>query len=130
MTSVLVDTSVWRRYFAGSAGAENSRILGELLDFDGGVLRHSAVLGELVLGGLSSREEALFLRLPPAPDVHSSELLAFVRARKLARKGIGWTDCHLLASALIAGAMLWSLDTKLSAAAASCRVQFDGQLAP
>jgi hypothetical protein len=62
--------------------------------------------------------------------VQSTELRAFVRARKLARKGIGWVDCHLLASALIAGATLWSLDTKLSTAAASCRVHFDGRVEP
>ena len=59
MTAVLVDTSVWRRYFSGSPGAS---ALGDLLDEDA-VLVHPFVLGELVLGGLSAREESLFARL-------------------------------------------------------------------
>ena len=55
MTAVLVDTSVWRRFFGGSPAAG---ALADLLDEDGAVLVHPFVLGELVLGGLSAREEA------------------------------------------------------------------------
>ena len=78
MTPVLVDTSVWRRYFGGSAGVS---ALADLLDEDGAVLIHPFVLGELVLGGLSAREESLFARLPCATLLAHEEVLEFVRRR-------------------------------------------------
>jgi predicted nucleic acid-binding protein len=119
---VLVDTSVWRRYFAGAAGV---KALGGLLDEDGAILVHPFVVGEMVLGGLSAREEALFTRLPGALVVPHEEVLAFVRRRRLARRGIGWVDAHLLASALASGGALWSVDIPLSALATDLGVGFD-----
>jgi hypothetical protein len=95
-----------------------------LLDEDGVVLVHPAVVGELVLGGLSINEERLLGRLPRAPEVSSAELLEFVRARKLARRGIGWVDCQLLASAILGTARLWSLDRKLADAADHLKIAF------
>lgn len=116
MKPVLVDTSVWRRYFAGAPAVKG---LGDLLDEDGAVLVHPFVVGELVLGGLSTREEGLFARLPAAAVVPHEEVLAFVRRRQLARRGIGWVDAHLLASTLTSSAELWSPDADLRAAAAA-----------
>ena len=121
MTPVLVDTSVWRRYFSGTSSA---RPLGELLDEEGAVLSHPFVLGELVLGGLSTREEELFARLPRAGLAPHEEVLALVRRRRLMRRGLGWVDAHLLASALLSSAALWSMDGKLAAAAAALDVDF------
>ncbi len=121
MTPVLVDTSVWRRYFSGAPAA---RPLAALLDDEGAVITHPFVLGELVLGGLSIREEELFARLPQARLVPHEEVLEFVRRRRLMRRGVGWVDAHLLASALLSSAALWSLDAELAAAAADLRVAF------
>lgn len=121
MTPVLVDTSIWRRYFGGAASAAPLR---ELLDEDGAVLTHPFVVGEMVLGGLSAREAALFDRLPTATLVLHEEVLELVRRRRLRRRGIGWVDAHLLASTLIASARLWSADAALSAAAADLRIGF------
>lgn len=121
MTPVLVDASVWRRYFSGSAGVS---ALADLLDEDGAVLIHPFVLGELVLGGLSAREESLFARLPCATLLAHEEVLEFVRRRRLARSGIGWIDAHLLASALASAAALWSADGPLSSAAAELGAGF------
>jgi len=118
---VLVDTSVWRRYFRGAPGV---RHLGDLLDEDGAVLGHPFILGELVLGGLSRGEEELFARLPHALRVPHDEVLEFVRRRQLMRRGIGWVDAHLLASALISSAVLWSVDKELAAAADDLGVAF------
>jgi predicted nucleic acid-binding protein len=118
---VLVDTSVWRRYFSGHSAA---RRLGDLLDEDGGVLVHPFVLGELVLGGLSDQEQGLFDQLPGADVVPHEEVLALVRRRRLARRGIGWVDAHLLASALTSAAELWTVDRDLSAAASDLSVGF------
>jgi len=118
---VLVDTSVWRRYFSGAAGV---RGLGQLLDEDGAVLVHPFIIGEMVLGGLSTREEVLFGRLPSAGPVPHEEVLELVRRRRLARRGIGWVDAHLLASALTSSAELWAMDADLQAAAADLGVGF------
>lgn len=86
------------------------------------MLAHPFVMGELVLGGLSTGEEALFGRLPSAAVVPHDEVLALVRRRRLVRRGIGWVDAHLLASALTSNAVLWTADADLSAAAADLSV--------
>lgn len=121
MKPVLVDTSVWRKYLGGIASV---RRLGDLLDEDGAVLVHPFIIGEMVLGGLSPREEALFGRLPSAHMVSHEEVLDLVRRRRLMRRGIGWVDAHLLASALTSSAVLWSIDADLSAAAADLSADF------
>ena len=121
MKPVLIDTSVWRRYFSGEASV---RLLGDLLDEDGVVLVHPFVVGEMVLGGLSTREEELILRLPSAATVPHEEVLDFVRRRRLARRGIGWVDAHLLASALVSSSVLWTIDSALSGAAGDLDIRF------
>ncbi|MEO8358826.1 MAG: PIN domain-containing protein [Vicinamibacteria bacterium] len=121
MTAILVDTSIWRKYFAGVASA---RGLGVLLD-EGAVLVHPFVLGELALGGLSERQATLFSRLPEARVQEHAEVLAFINHRRLEHKGIGWVDAHLLASALVEGAFLWSADRALAMSARSLGVAFN-----
>ena len=121
MKPVLVDTSVWRRYFSGTASV---RGLGDLLDEDGAVLVHPFIIGEMVLGGLSAREEQLFARLPSAGVVRREEVLELVRRRRLARRGIGWVDAHLLASALTSSAVLWSVDPDLSGVAVDLGIRW------
>jgi predicted nucleic acid-binding protein len=124
VTQVLIDTSVWRRYFAGRTEARATRTLDTLLEEEGGILTHPAVLGELVLGGLSAREERLFARLPSAYEVSNAEVLDFVKHRKLQRRGVGWIDSHLLASAVVTQARLWSLDRKLSEVAEELEIAY------
>jgi hypothetical protein len=50
------------------------------------------------------------------------DVLALVRQRKLMRRGVGWIDAHLLASALLSGAAVWTADADLSAAATALGV--------
>ena len=121
MTGVLVDTSVWRRFFGGSS---NARPLQELLEEEGAVILHRWVLGELVLGGLSTREEGLLRQLPLAQQVSDDDVLAMVRQRRLSRRGIGWVDAQLLASALASGGELWSFDSDLADAASDLGVAY------
>jgi hypothetical protein len=52
-----------------------------------------------------------------APAVPHEEVLEFVMRRRLVRRGIGWIDAHLLASALSLSALLWSMDRGLDEAA-------------
>jgi hypothetical protein len=88
------------------------------------VLVHPFILGELVMGGMSDRQEALFRRLPTAKLVADEEVLAMVKQRRLTRRGIGWVDVHLLASALASSALLWSADRAVSSAAEHVRADF------
>jgi predicted nucleic acid-binding protein len=110
---ILVDTSVWVDHLRRG----HSR-LGELLE-RGEVLIHPHVIGELACGNLRNRSEILELlrRLPIAPTVTDGEALDLIQQRRLWGKGLGWIDVHLLGSALLAHAPLWTLDKALAAAA-------------
>lgn len=114
----LVDTSVWVDFFRGRARAGR---LAHDLEADE-VLLHPWVLGELALGHLGSKRAAILgdLRLlPVAPVVPDADVLAMIDVLRLAGRGIGWVDAHLLASARSAGAMLWTHDARLSRIAAA-----------
>ena len=114
----LVDTSVWVEHLR-----RGSPRLRELLD-DGEVLGHPFVLGEIACGNLANRHEILDLlgSLPPAAEASHAEALHALRAHRLHGKGLGWVDVHLLASALLSGAALWTLDAALARQARRCGV--------
>jgi predicted nucleic acid-binding protein len=124
MKPVLIDTSVWRYFFAGRAAA---RPLGTLLDEEGIVLMHPLVLGELVLGGLSSEQEHLLQRLPTVERVPYDEVLSFIRRRRLVRRGIGWVDAEIITSGLTSGAEVWSFDGALVTVAGELGVAFEAK---
>jgi len=87
-------------------------------------LTHPFVIGELCCGNLARRDEILGLlqSLPSSPLIEHSEVLEFVDAHRLSGRGLGWVDMHLLASARLARAPLWTLDKRLAAAAADLGV--------
>ena len=122
MKPVVVDTSVWRGFFAGRAAANP---LGELLGVAGLVLVHPLVIGELVLGGLAVAEEKLLQQLPNAERPDYPHVLAMIRRYKLVRRGVGWVDAELVASALLGKALLWSFDNSLAAAALELGIACD-----
>jgi len=126
LNQVLVDTSVWRRHFSGKLTQEQARWFSTLLDEDGAVLTHPWVIGELVLGGLGAKEEALLQLVPCANEVANPDLLGFIRHRRLAQRGIGWVDAQLLACALTHSALLWAIDKDLEAVAGELKVRFLG----
>jgi predicted nucleic acid-binding protein len=106
---VLVDTSVWVEHLRRGVPEL------EALLSDGEVVCHPLVIGELACGNLQNRREILSLlrNLPTVPEVAHEELLLFVESHRLMGRGLGLTDVHLLASALIAGVPLWSFDRRL-----------------
>jgi len=110
---VLVDTSVWVEHLRRGLSQ-----LAALLS-DGEVACHPFVVGELACGTLRNREEILSLlrELPTVQEVGHEEILVFLENHRLAGKGLGFIDVHLLASALIAGVPLWTLDRRLRDAA-------------
>ena len=116
---MLVDTSVWidhlrRRNATLVALLEQAR-----------VWTHAFVIGELACGNLARRAEVLasLAALPQVPAVPHPEVLAFIAARRLMGRGLGWIDVHLLAAALLAKTPFWTLDTRLATVAAELGLQ-------
>lgn len=110
---ILADTSVWIAHFR-SAHPKLQRIL-----IGNQLVTHPFVVGELACGNLPRRSEALnFLRLLPSVRLASNdEVLDLIEHRPLWGKGIGWTDAHLLASALLTSCRIWTRDIRLHTAA-------------
>ena len=52
------------------------------------------------------------------------EALICVETNRLYGCGLGWTDVHLLASALLSSARLWTLDSALAREALRCGLAF------
>jgi hypothetical protein len=110
---VLVDTSVWVAHLkAGKIGLD--RLLNE-----GWIVSHPWVIGELACGKMKKRAEILGLlrALPSVAAAEEEEVMGFIRDRRLMGKGLGWIDLNLLASVVLSGARLWTLDRPLSRAA-------------
>jgi hypothetical protein len=109
----LVDTSVWVDHLRRG----NDR-LASLLS-DARVLCHPFIIGELACGNLAERDRILRLlgALPGVPLAEHEEVLELAGAHKIHGRGLGWIDMHLLASALLAGCPLWTLDRRLEATA-------------
>lgn len=110
---ILVDTSVWVDHFRGREKGLSALLL------EGTVLTHALVIEELACGDLLRRDEILELlgALPQAPRADHSELLDFISDHRLHGSGIGAVDAHLLASARLGRARLWSKDKALCRAA-------------
>ena len=116
---ILVDTSVWIAHFR-KAGSKLAHLLSEGL-----VMVHPFVVGELACGNLKNRDRILsdLQALPPAVPATHEEALRLVGDRKLWGTGIGWIDAHLLASALLSEAELWTLDEGLRRAVAAASIK-------
>lgn len=112
---VLVDTSVWVSHLR-----DGNEELADLLDA-GEVLCHPMIVGELACGNIKDRSVILsFLEfMPMGPEAGHDEVLSFIGMRRLMGRGIGYIDVHLLLSALLSGARIWTLDRNLARAAAS-----------
>jgi predicted nucleic acid-binding protein len=115
----IIDTSVWIDHALKPIAEVN-----ELLATDRALL-HPMVLGELSLGQLRSRHEVLGkLALLERPSVADhDEVLALIERFKLWGRGIGWVDCHLLASARDGHCHLLTKDQALRAAWMKVRPQ-------
>lgn len=115
---VLADTSIWVSHLRGKTSD-----LSELLNM-GIVVTHPYVIGELACGNLSERQEILGLmnELPVAVTAEHEEVLDFVETQGLMRKGLGWVDAHLLASALLSSTPIWTEDKELAEAARSLNI--------
>lgn len=117
---VLVDTSVWVMHLRkGSPG------LVELLN-NGEVLCHPFILGELACGNLKDRSVILsYLELLPMSIVaEHEEVLSFIENNRIMGKGLGYEDVHLLASAVLTGVPIWTIDKKLAQTADNLHLKY------
>ena len=111
---ILADTSVWIDHFR----LEDPDFRQLLMSAQ--VLGHVHVIGEVALGGVPSRsaEMQLLTEAPLATLASDAEVLDLITRERIAGSGVGYVDCHLLASArLTPGAKLWTHDRKLYALA-------------
>jgi predicted nucleic acid-binding protein len=115
---ILIDTSVWIEHLRVGSARLRSLLYNEE------VLCHPFIVGELACGTLRNRKEilALLTALPEAPIAEHQEVLHLLEAERLYGRGLGWVDVHLLASALISGCTLWTLDNPLKRTAAALRI--------
>lgn len=107
---ILVDTSVWIDHLRNPEPA-----LIELLQ-NHQVGTHPLVRLELALGSIAKRELVLseLAKLNQVQVAGLDDLFLLVEARKLERRGIGITDLHLIASALIDRSIsIWTRDRRL-----------------
>src|SRR5687767_14211214 len=106
---ILADTSVWTEHLRKVHPKLRDLLLSEQ------VLCHPFVIGEIACGQLQNRSEIMKLLddLPEAQVAEHEEVLKLIQDRLLFGHGIGWIDAHILASALLSNAHLWSLDGPL-----------------
>ena len=118
---ILVDTYIWVDFFRGS-----EELLSGFLERQT-VLCHPMTIGELACGNLPDRQFTLsrLSNLQRAEVIDDIRLLTFIETHKFFGKGIGYVDCHLLASTMLGQARyLWTRDRRLHAAAVGLGVAF------
>ena len=118
---IVVDSSVWIDHLH-----HPEPHLSELLTRED-ALMHPHVLGEIALGSIRNRERVLSLfDLLPVPQLADDGYVrVLIDERGLAATGIGYTDAHLLASALITrGGRLWTRDKRLGFQAKRLRIEY------
>jgi predicted nucleic acid-binding protein len=119
---ILADTSVWIAHLRqGSEALERALEAGE-------VLGHPHVVGELACGILRNRHGILELlrALPAATIASDDEVLTCIERNRLFGTGLGYTDVHLLASAMLTPTRLWTLDGALAREARRLHLAAEG----
>ena len=117
---VLVDTSIWVAHLR-QGNAQLEALLNE-----GTVVCHPFIIGELACGIMKNRVQIISLlqSLPMAETAEHREVLQFIEHNRLAGKGLGYIDVHLLSSAILTGVPLWTLDRKLQQSSTKLRIDY------
>ena len=116
---VIVDTSIWVSHLRAGVTHLNALL------YEGEVLCHPFIVGELACGHIRNRTEVLSLlqTLPMATVAGYEEILPFIESHRLMGAGLGLIDVHLLAAAFLSRSPLWTSDKSLKAA--SIRLNID-----
>ena len=119
---ILVDSSVWIDHFN-----MHHEVLESVMRSNSVVI-HPLVLGELAIGQFKQRARTLknLALLPSVPEVSHDLVRYFIDHEKLYGQGIGYVDCHLLASSMTQpGCSLWTHDRRLKLIAKRLTIAFD-----
>lgn len=109
---ILADTSVWVDHLRRSDAALRAALEANEICI------HPMVIGELACGNLRNRTILVNLQLLPQATIAThDEVLAMIEQHKLMGRGVGFVDVHLLASAKLSKAMLWTRDKRLAVVA-------------
>ena len=111
---ILADSSIWIDHLRSP-----EQTLVSLLEAEQ-IVVHPWVTGELACGNLADRENTLELlrSVPQARVVDEDEVLFFIDRHRIAGKGVGYIDMHLLASAALGTLKIWTRDRRLGEVAA------------
>ena len=107
---MIVDSSIWIDHLRREEPRLTKFLIGKK------ALMHPHVLGEIALGCIGNREAVLnrFLRLPTPNVAEDGHVLDIIDRQGLWGSGIGYTDAHLVASALLTpDGRLWTRDKRL-----------------
>jgi len=109
---ILADTSVWIEFLAKGDSFFSEQLL------EGTIVTHPFIMEELACGTLRNRGEIFGLMgtLQGTPQASHSEFLTFVDHHRLSGSGLGAMDIHLLMSAKLAHASLYTHDKPLQRA--------------
>ena len=110
---ILADTSIWIDHLR-LANPTLAGLLSKRL-----ILVHSFVIGELAMGSLKDRKVIIenLSGLPVALKADDDEVLSFVERHRIYARGVGLVDVHLLASAKLTAASVWTRDRRLAGVA-------------
>ena len=123
---ILVDTSVWIDSFQKGFAAVDK------ITNEPEICVHQFIVGEFAVGNLGNRHKVIDIlnNLYHVKIIDHKEVLNLVKEKKLYGKGIGYIDCHLLASAVaMPNTLLWTHDRRLRSAAIQLGVAFPLELA-
>jgi predicted nucleic acid-binding protein len=112
---ILVDTSIWIDHIRTPNNRLISLLEAELVSV------HPMVVGELACGDLADRVTTIYLLglLPQVTVATDNEVLFFIDRHRIAGKGVGYLDMHLLAAAALGGLKIWTRDRRLDEVAKS-----------
>ncbi len=111
---ILVDTCIWIDHLN-----LRNRTLEQLL-LDSQVVTHNGVILELSLGTIANRSQFLQLLsgLGRLPDLSAQEISHLIEQRRLWGRGLAAVDVHLIGSAMVCDARVWTRDKRLNLACA------------
>jgi predicted nucleic acid-binding protein len=117
---VLADITIWVSHFRDKNPPHKYLLM------EGLIVCHPFVIGDLACGNLRNRDEILSLleALPATTKASHEEILRFIETNKLMGIDLDYADVHLLASALLSTALIWTKDKNLKEAADQLNIAY------